>query len=173
MGPGRGGSHQLGRHGAGAVDRALLTLTEQRAHGDLEGHRLGGDDVLQRAALLAREDRRVHLLRVLLLAEDDPRARATEGLVDRGGDHVGVRHRRRVEVRGDQAREVRHVDHEQRADLVGDLAEAGEVELAGVGRPARDDHLRLALAGHRGDRVHVDQRRLAVDLVRRDVVQPA
>jgi len=33
-------------------------------------HRLAGDDVLQRAALLAREHGRVDLLRILLLAED-------------------------------------------------------------------------------------------------------
>jgi hypothetical protein len=32
---------------------------------------------------------------------------------------------------GDEAGEVRHVDHEQRADLVGDRAEAREVDVRG------------------------------------------
>ena len=74
---------------------------------------------------------------------------------------------------GDEAGEVRHVDHEQRPDLVGDLAEAREVEHARVGRPARKDHLRPALLGDPLDLVHVDAARLAVDLVGRDVVELA
>ena len=42
----------------------------------------------------------------------------------------------------DEPGEVRHVDHQVGADLVGDLAEAREVELPRVGRPAGDDQLR-------------------------------
>jgi hypothetical protein len=48
-----------------------------------------------------------------------------------------------VQAGGDEAGEVGHVDHEQRADLVGDLAEGLEVELARVGRPAGEQQLRL------------------------------
>jgi hypothetical protein len=36
-----------------------------------------------------------------------------------------------VQRRGDEPGEVRHVDHQQRADLVGDRAEALEVEMRG------------------------------------------
>ena len=50
------GVEQRGGDGLGAGDRALLALAEQLAARDLEGDRLAGDDVLQRAALLARED---------------------------------------------------------------------------------------------------------------------
>ena len=57
----------------------------------------------------------------------------------------------------DEPGEVRHVDHQQRADLVGDLPEAREVELARVGRPAGEDQLRPVLAGDARDLVHVDQ----------------
>ena len=42
------------------------------------------------------------------------------------------------------------------ADLVADLAEAGEVPDARIGRAAGDDHLRLVLAGEALDLVHVD-----------------
>jgi hypothetical protein len=142
-------AHELGGDGLGAGDRAALALAEALAHRDAEGDGLRGDDVLERAALLAGEDRRVDLLGVLLLAQDDPRARAAERLVDRGGDHVGVGHGARVLPGRDEAGEVRHVDEEQGADLVGDLPEAREVQVAGVGRPARDDHLRPALARRR------------------------
>jgi hypothetical protein len=44
---------------------------------------------------------------------------------------------------GDQTGEVGHVDHEQRADLVGNRAEAGEVDMPGIGRAAGDDEGRL------------------------------
>jgi hypothetical protein len=71
----------------------------------------------------------------------------------------------------DEAGEVRHVHDEDRADGVGDLAEAREVELARVGGPPGEQHLRPALLRHRRDGVHVDEARLAVDLVGRDVVQ--
>ena len=44
----------------------------------------------------------------------------------------------------------------KRADLVGDLAEAGEIPEARIGRAAGDDQLRLVLAGEPLDLVHVD-----------------
>ena len=73
----------------------------------------------------------------------------------------------------DQPGEVGHVDDQVRADLVGDLPEALEVQQARVRRPAGEDHLRPALVGDPLHLVHVDQARLAVDLVGGDVVQLA
>ena len=78
-----------------------------------------------------------------------------------------------MQARGDEPGEVGHVDHQVRPDRVGDRAEALEVKEPRIGRPAGEDHLRLALMGDPLDLVHVDEARLAVDLVRRDVVQPA
>ncbi len=66
-----------------------------------------------------------------------------------------------------------HVDHQQRTDLVGDLAEARKVELAWIGRPAGEQQLRPALARDPRDLVHVDQAALAINLVWRDVIQAA
>ena len=74
---------------------------------------------------------------------------------------------------GDEPGEVRHVDHQQGTDLVGDRAEALEVELARVGRPAGEHELRAALLRDPLDLVHVDQRALAIHLVGGDVVQAA
>ena len=100
--------------------------------GDPEGHGLGRDHVLERPTLLPGEHGRVDLLRVLLLAQDHPRAGPAERLVGGGGDHVGaILDRVGVKARGDETREVGHVDHQERAHLVGDLAKAREVELAG------------------------------------------
>ncbi len=152
-----------------ALDGGRLPGLELLRRGDLQRDGLGGDHVLQRAALHAREHRRVDLLAVLLAGEDQPAARAAERLVRRRGDDVGVRDGRGVQPRRDEPGEVRHVDHEQRADRVGDLAELGEVELPRVRRPARDDHLGPVLGGEGGDLVHVDEAVLGADVVRHDV----
>ena len=104
----------------------------------MEGHRLGGDDVLERAALDAGEDLAVDRLGVRLAAEDQAAARAAQGLVGGGGDDVGVRHRGGVQPGRDQAGDVGHVHHQGRPDLAGDLGEAVEVEDARVGAGA--DH---------------------------------
>ena len=76
-----------------------------------------------------------------------------------------VRHGGRVQPGGDEAGEVRHVDPELGAHLVGDRAERREVELARVGRPAGDDDLRLVLERLVAHDVHVDAEGLGVDAV--------
>ena len=68
-----------------------------------------------------------------------------------------VRDWRGMHAAGDEAGEVRHVDHEIGADAVGDLAEALEVPEARIGRAAGDDQLRLHLLHAPRDLIHVDQ----------------
>ena len=88
-------------------------------------------------------------------------------------DDVRVRDRRRVLAAGDQARDVRHVDEERRADRVRDLAHPRPVDDARVGREAADDHLRPHLLGQLLHGVVVDQLGLAIDAVRVDLVELA
>src|SRR5487761_1164564 len=66
---------------------------------------------------------------------------------------------------GDQAGEMRYVDHEIRADAVGNLAETREIDEARISRAAGDDQLRLLLPRQALDLVHVDMRVLAPDSV--------
>ena len=109
-------------HGA----RVGLELGPQRF---AQRDRLGGDDVHQRPALHAGEYGGVDLLGdVLVVGEDHGAARAAQRLVRGGRDDMGVREGARMRAAGHQAREVRHVDHEVGADLVGDGAEGGEVD---------------------------------------------
>ena len=63
---------QLLGHRLGARHGALLALLEDVGLGDLERDRLAGDDVLERAALLAREHGGVDLLGELLAARIKP-----------------------------------------------------------------------------------------------------
>ena len=167
------GLQQLGRERAGALDGATLALGKQLTGGDLEGHSLGGDCVLERAALLAGEDGRIDLLGELLLAEDHAGARAAEGLVRGRGDDVSVLDRTRMQPCCHESGEVGHVDHQQRADFIRDLPEAREVEPARIRRPAGEQHLWAALARDARDLVHVDQAGGAIDLVGGDLVQAA
>ena len=90
----------------------------------------------------------IFLAIVGVVGEDDAAARAAEGLVRGGGDDVGERHGVGVQAGGDQPGEVRHVDDQvARRPRRRSARNRREVELAGVGRPAGDDH---ASAGARG-----------------------
>ena len=167
------------------VEDALLVVLEVGLQSLAERDRLGGDDVLERPALDAGEDVRVHGLRVLLLAEDQPGAGTPQGLVRGGGDRVGERHRARVEAHRDHARDVRDVADHQRAHLLGDLAQPDEVQRARVRRSAAEDGARpdfprqLARGGEidglrlRVEPVVVDLEELAREVHRRPVGEMA
>jgi hypothetical protein len=90
-----------------------------------EGDRLGGDHMHQRSALQARENGRVDLLGDAssldrIMPPRGPRSVLCVVVVPHGHRGTG-----RVNAAGHEAGEMRHVDHQDRADLVGDLAEAG------------------------------------------------
>ena len=75
-------------------DDLALIAPELRVQGFPESDRLGRNDVHQRSALHARENRAVDPLGELLRAHDETAAWTTQGLVGRGGHEVTVRHRR-------------------------------------------------------------------------------
>ena len=140
---------------------------------DLEAGRLGGDRVLERASLHAREHRSVERRGVLLLAQHEAAAGPGERLVRRGGDEVAVGRRVRVQARGDEAGEMGHVAEEQGADLVGDGPEALGLDHPGIRRGAADDELRAVLLREAEHLVEVDEAGLAVDAVGGDRVEVA
>ena len=146
-------------------DRPALVLSERVGAGLEQRDGLGRDDVHERAALRAREDRLVDRGREARAAEHQAATRSAQRLVGRRRDDVGVRERARVEARGDEARDVRHVHHEQRVVRAGDLGEPLEVDDARVGAGARDDELRPDLP-------RLDLERAVVDalVLRRDAV---
>ena len=75
----------------------------------------------------------------------------------RGGDDMGVTEGCRVLARRDEPGEMGHVDHECRANLVGDGTEARKVDVARIGRTAGDDQGRLMLLGQSLYLVEIDQ----------------
>ena len=74
-----------------------------------------------------------------------------------------------MDAGGDQARDVRHVGHHQRADLVGHGADAREVDDARVGAGADDDELWFVRAGLRRQLVVVEPLVVFAHAVRHDV----
>ena len=76
--------------------------------------------------------------------------------MDGGGHDVGVRDGVGVQAGGDEPGEVGHVHPQGGADLVGDGAEGGEVEVAGVGGPAGDDDRGALAQGGLAHLVHLD-----------------
>ena len=146
---------------------------ELRLQRFLESHRLGGDDMHQRATLLAGKDAAVDACRQLLPAQDHAGARAAQGLVRGGRDHMRVRHRRRMHLARHQPGEVGHVDNQVRAHLVRDGAHAREVELARVGAAAAHNHLRLLALGGRFQFVVIHGLGVAAHLVADHAVELA
>jgi hypothetical protein len=123
------------RHRLRVLHHLLLVVLELRLQRFLEGDGLGGDDVHQRTALDAgnTSDWNFFSSSSLALADDDAAARTAQGLVRGRGDHVRMRHRVRIHAGGDQTGDVRHVDEQIRADLVGDGAEARPVDDLRIG----------------------------------------
>ena len=130
---------QSGRERVRVRANLALVVAERAAHRDLEAGCLRRDRVHQRAALHAREVRAVDLGRVLFAAEHEAGARPGERLVRRRRDEVTMRHGTRVEARGDEPGEVRHVAEQQSSHLVGDLAEPIGLDGARISRAAADD----------------------------------
>ena len=75
--------------------------------------------------------------------------------------------------RRDEAREVRHVDEQERAGRVGDLTEAREIEDPRVRRRAGDDEPRMVLVREALELVVVEQLVLFADRVGDEVVELA
>ena len=152
-------------HGLGVLDDLLSVGGELRRVGF--GH--GDGDRRQRVhvgtALQAGEDRLVHGFRVLFLAEQHAATGAAEGLMRRGRDHIGVRHRALVDAGDHQAGNVGDVADEVGADLFGDLAEDLEVDDARICGGAADDDLGPMLLRQIADQIEVQSAGLRVDLV--------
>ena len=111
----------------------------------------------QRPTLQAGEDRGVELLcQLLVVGESEARARPAQRLVRGRGDDVGVRKRTGMRSAGDEAGEMRHVDEEFSANLVGNFAEAAEIDEPGIGRSAGDDDFWPVLARELCHLVEVD-----------------
>ena len=148
--------HELLGHDRRILHDLLLIGLEFRRERFAQRHGLRGDDVHEGTALHAREDRGVDLLFKVGTHEDHAAARTAQRLVGGRGHNVGVSERRRVDARGDEARIVRHVDHQESADLMRNFRKALEVDPLRIGRCPGHDELRLIFLRETLDLVDVD-----------------
>ena len=152
---------------AGVVDDLLGIGRELGPQGLGEGDRLGGHDVGQGASQHHRAPA-VDGVRELGGRQHEAATRPAQGLVRRRRHDVGVRDRIELipeHLPRDQAREVGHVDHQHRADFVGDLAHPGVIDVARIGAEAGQEDQRPDLDRLPLDDVVVEQVGLAVDRV--------
>ena len=146
------------REHARVGDDALLVRLEFRLERLAEADRLGGDDMLERAALCAGEDGLVKLLcQFLIVRQNDAAARTAQRLVRGGGDDIRVGNRTLVQTGSHQTGNVRHVNEQVCADLVCDFSEFFKVDGARVRGRTGDDHLRLFLFRKGTERIVVDE----------------
>ena len=119
----------------------------------------------QRSTLRAGKDAAIDPFEMLLLAQNQAAARATQRLVRGRGHKVGVGNRAVVHAGSDQSGVMGHVDHQQGADLVGDFGKFVVRNLARIGTRTGHDQLRFVLASQRGDLVKVQPMRVAINAV--------
>ena len=80
-------------------------------------------------------------------------------------------YRRGMGATGNETGDVRHVDHEVGAHLMGDVGEGLEVDDPRIGRGARDDEIGLDLPGNGTDLVHVDALGLGIQAIGMGIVE--
>mmetsp|Transcript_24738 Transcript_24738/g.80923 ORF Transcript_24738/g.80923 Transcript_24738/m.80923 type:complete len:488 (+) Transcript_24738:17-1480(+) len=172
-------AHRVGEPSR-VAEHLLLVLDELWRGRLLERGGEGGDGVVVRPALVAREDGLVdgalELVRDLLPLLVDPldalpvkdhrASRSAEGLVRGGGDDVRVVEGGRHNLCCDEAGDVRHVCEQDRPDLVADLAHPRVVDVARVRRRAGDDELGPEDGGRLLQLVVVDDPSRLVEAVR-------
>ena len=158
--------HQLLRQDLGVFHDLLRIGLEFRLQCLAEAHGLGGDDMLQRAALGTREHSGVDLLvNGLVVAEDQAAPGTAKGLVGSGDHHIGVGNGGGMDTGGHQAGDVGHVHHEIGAHGVSDLPEFGKVDDAGIGGGTGHDELGPAFLGNVHQLVIVDHFRLVIQTI--------
>ena len=119
-------AHQARCERLSIFDDLLLINFKFRAQGFLERHRFGGNHVHQRPALHAGKNFAIDRLGVLGFAQHHATARATQGLMSRRRNKVGVRHRTRVQPGRHQTSDMSHVHHQQGADYRRQFCESAD-----------------------------------------------
>ena len=97
----------------------------------------------ERSPLDTRENHRVDQFAMLLVGEDQPSPRPSQCLMGRARDEMGDADRARVETGRNGACNVRHIDEEVGACLIGYLPEFPEIYNPRVRARACNDQFRL------------------------------
>ena len=131
-----------------------------------KGNRFGRNHMFQGASLGAGEHGLVELLaEVGIATQDQATTRSPQGLVGGGRHDIAVGHRAAMDPSCHQTSDMGHVGQQIGPDLIGNGAEGGEVDAAGVSRVATNDQLRLVLQGQLANGVEIELLGVWIDAV--------
>ncbi len=147
-----------------------LVLFELFREGFLKSYSLGGNDMHEGTALGTREHTTSQNLGVPLLAHNQTAPGPPKGFVGGRGHKLADRYRCRVITRCDQTGDVGDIAHNDCPDLIGRLAEGGEIDDPGISAGADDNHFGLMLLRQIHHLVVIDRFRCAIDTVGDDAV---
>ncbi len=157
--------HQAGRQSLGIGHDLCRIDPELRQLRFTERNRLGCNDVLERTTLRPREHRPIDGAAQIGLCQDQSAPRSAQRLVRRRGNHLRMRHRRRIDPAGHQPGKVRHVDQQPGTDLVGDGPKSGKIDDPRIGAAAADNQLGLLPQRDGPHFVEFDQTGVRIDPV--------
>mmetsp|Transcript_27738 Transcript_27738/g.80063 ORF Transcript_27738/g.80063 Transcript_27738/m.80063 type:complete len:283 (+) Transcript_27738:507-1355(+) len=122
--------------------------------------------MIVRPALQGGEDGTVDGAHVLFLGKDHPRPRAAQRLVGGTGNDICTCKGTVGDTTGNQPRNVRHVDHQNRTHRIGNLSHPGIIPLPGVGRGTGNEELGQEHLGSLLQIIVIDQPRVGRHNVR-------
>ncbi len=124
----------------------------------------------QWSSLDPRENRliKIKFLCCFLITENQTAAGSPQGLVRGGRHHVRVRNGAWVQPCRHKSGNMRHIHHQNRADLISHLAELLKINRARISRRARNNHLRL-IGKRKLPHLIIIQKTVVIDTIRNNV----
>src|SRR6185436_1811458 len=162
-----------GSERARVTNDLFLINSEGRVQGLFKTYRLGGDNMHEGPTLNPRKDHRIHLARVILLAENEPAAGPSKRLMSGGRYEIRMRHRARVQSSGDETRDMRDVGHEHRIGFPRDFAHSRKINNTRIGAGAHGYHFRAMLAREAGQLIVINLLVVLADSVMNDIEKAA
>src|SRR4030095_4748826 len=129
------------------------------------------DHMHEWATLHAGENGRVDLLGEFLFAHDDAATRPAQTLVRSSGDKLRVRDRTGMLTACYKSCDVRHVDEQNRANRISDLAQSRKIDDTRISGGTGGDHCWADVFGLLLQRVVIDLLGLLANAVLRDRVK--
>ena len=162
-------NQRLGQ-GLGIFDNLLLIGLKLGLERFTQTNGLSRNDVLKRAALCARENRLVDLLGQLFLAQNHATTRAAQRFVRGSSDNVGIGNGVHVQSCCNQTGDVRHINHQVSANILGDFGKFVKPNLTRIRRSAGDNHFGLVLLGQLPNLIIINGLGLFTEAVGHDIV---
>nr|DAH60793.1 MAG TPA: hypothetical protein [Caudoviricetes sp.] len=134
-------------HSIGICNYLSLVCMEANGQRFFSRNRLTCDDVHKRATLGLREDGTVDFLRQFRLAENHAATGASQGLMGRGCDDVGISKRRRMQASRNKSCYMGHIHHHQWPIMpfgfirIKDFGKCDIVQNSAIRRCPNHDHL--------------------------------